>query len=132
MAIPNSVLKERIKDVEAKLIAEGLKALVVYSTGSSLGTASRTHGYLRYLLDWDSRNGFSTLVLTPERNPFSSFRIPPFNASPKRCFGSRISGSLPRNGWARRWFPSCNRAYPRVTKSDILGGWKHRYLFMKP
>ena len=55
MAIPNSVLRERIKDVEAKLIAEGLKALIVYSTGSSLGTMTRTHGYLRYLLDWDSR-----------------------------------------------------------------------------
>ncbi|HSR12889.1 MAG TPA: Xaa-Pro peptidase family protein [Thermodesulfobacteriota bacterium] len=69
MAIPNSVLQERIRDVEAKLTAEGLKALVVYSTGSSLGSASRTHGYLRYLLDWDSRNGFSALVLTPGEKP---------------------------------------------------------------
>ncbi len=78
MAIPNSALKERIKDVEAKLIAEGLKALVVYSTGSSLGTASRTHGYLRYLLDWDSRNGFSTLVLTPGEEPILFVSNPAF------------------------------------------------------
>jgi Xaa-Pro dipeptidase len=69
MAIPNSVLKERIKDVEAKLIAEGLKALIVYSTGSCLGTYTRTHGYLRYLLDWDSLTGFSALVLTPGEEP---------------------------------------------------------------
>jgi Xaa-Pro aminopeptidase len=78
MAIPNSVLKERIKDVEAKFIAERLKALLVYSTGSSLGSASRTHGYLRYLLDWDSRNGFSTLILTPGEEPVLFVSNPAF------------------------------------------------------
>jgi len=78
MAIPNSLLKERVKDVEAKLKAEGWKALLVYSTGSSLGTMSRTHGYLRYLLDWDSRNGFSILVLTPGEEPVLFVSNPAF------------------------------------------------------
>ena len=80
MAIPNSVLKERIKDVEAKLIAEGLKALIVYSAGSCQGTNTRTHGYMRYLLDWDSLTGSSALVLTPGEQPVffvmnSGFRL---------------------------------------------------------
>jgi Xaa-Pro dipeptidase len=78
MAIPNSMLKERIKEVEAKLISEGLKALIVYSTGSSLGSASRTHGYLRYLLDWDSRNGFSAFVLAPGGEPVLFVSNPAF------------------------------------------------------
>ena len=69
MTIPNPVLKERIEKVEAKLIEQNLKFLVVYSTGSSLGPASQTHGYLRYLCDWDSRNADSVLVLRPGEDP---------------------------------------------------------------
>ncbi len=86
MAIPNTVLKERIKNVEEQLIAEGLKALVVYSTGSSLGTASRTHGYMRYLLDWDSRNGFSALVLGPGQDPVLFVSNPAFQLFAKEIF----------------------------------------------
>jgi Xaa-Pro dipeptidase len=110
MAIPNSVLKERIKDVESKLMAEGLKALIVYSTGSSLGSAGRTHGYLRYLLDWDSRNGFSTLVLTPGEEPVLFVSNPAFRlfakevlwfkdirlASPERLGPAVVSVLQPR------------------------------------
>ncbi len=69
MTIPDSVLKERIRKVEERLRDQGLKFLVVYSTGSSLGPASRTHGYLRYLCDWDSRNAASVLVLKPGEDP---------------------------------------------------------------
>jgi len=69
MTIPNSVLKERVKKVEERLIEQDLKFLVVYSTGSSLGPASHTHGYLRYLCDWDSRNAASVLVLRSGENP---------------------------------------------------------------
>jgi Xaa-Pro dipeptidase len=69
MTIPTSVLKERIKKVEERLFEQGLKFLVVYSTGSSLGPASHTHGYLRYLCDWDSRNAASVLVLRPKEDP---------------------------------------------------------------
>jgi len=46
-----------------------LQSLVVYSTGSMLGNASSTHGYIRYLCGWDGRNLPSILILTPEREP---------------------------------------------------------------
>ena len=69
MAIPYSMLKERIKKVEERLCMQDLKFLVVYATGSSLGPGSRTHGYLRYLCDWDSRNAASVLVLRSGEDP---------------------------------------------------------------
>ena len=69
MTIPNSVLKERMKKVEDRVNEQGLKSLVVYATGSSLGTASHTQGYLRFLCDWDSRNASSVLVLRPGEEP---------------------------------------------------------------
>ena len=46
-----------------------LNALVVYSTGSSLGFTSRTHGYLRYLCDWDARNQAAVMILAFDRDP---------------------------------------------------------------
>ncbi|MBN2283306.1 MAG: aminopeptidase P family protein [Deltaproteobacteria bacterium] len=77
MTIPHSVLKERITKVEKKLIQQGLKFLVVYSTGSGLGPASHTHGYLRYLLDWDSRYAASVLVLKVGSEPILLVPNPP-------------------------------------------------------
>ena len=110
MAIPQATLKERIRKVTGKMKEKGFKALVVYSTGSSLGTTSRTHGYVRYLLDWDSRNGFSVLILWPDEEPilfvsnpayqrfaqeifwFSDIRL----ASPERLGGALVSLLRPR------------------------------------
>ena len=69
MKIPSSTLKERIKNVEERFLEADLKGLVVYSTGSSLGFASHTHGYLRYLCNWDPRNLASVLLLVSGEEP---------------------------------------------------------------
>jgi Xaa-Pro dipeptidase len=69
MKIPDSILRARVKKVQEKLRKENLKALVVYSTGNVFGWAGRTHGYLRYLCNWDARNSASVLVLFPKKEP---------------------------------------------------------------
>jgi Xaa-Pro dipeptidase len=69
MKIPISVFKERMDKVIGRLNSENLKGLVIYATGSSLGFAGRTHGYMRYLCDWDPLNLAAGLILLPERNP---------------------------------------------------------------
>ena len=69
MKIPNSLLKERLSMVESRLGKQGLNYLVVFSNGSSSGTANRTHGYLRYLCDWDSKSAPSVLVLRLGKEP---------------------------------------------------------------
>lgn len=47
----------------------GLDALVVYAWGSTLGPATRTHGYIRYLCDWDSHQNPAVLLLRPGLRP---------------------------------------------------------------
>jgi len=69
MVIPAHVLKGRIKKVQDRLIGENLTGLVIYSSGSCLGFAGRTHGYLRYLCDWDARNFASVLILIRGQEP---------------------------------------------------------------
>lgn len=69
MIIPNSLLKERVGKVEDRLREQNLKSLVVYANGSSLGIGGRTHGYLRYLCDWDSRSAASVLLLRLGEEP---------------------------------------------------------------
>lgn len=69
MMIPNSLLKERLGTVESRLRKQGLNYLVVFSNGSGSGTANRTHGYLRYLCDWDSLSAPSVLVLRLGKEP---------------------------------------------------------------
>jgi Xaa-Pro aminopeptidase len=69
MKIPISVFKERINHIIESFCKENLRGLVIYSTGSSLGFSSRTHGYLRYLCDWDALNLSAVLILFPEKDP---------------------------------------------------------------
>ncbi len=69
MKIPNSLLKERVSMVESRLGKQGLNYLVVFSNGSSSGTANRTHGYLRYLCNWDSLSAPSVLVIRLGKEP---------------------------------------------------------------
>ena len=69
MTIPTSVFKNRIKQAIEQSQEEKLSGLVVYSTGSSLGFASRTHGYCRFLCDWDARTQAAVLILLPKRDP---------------------------------------------------------------
>ena len=69
MIVPKSLLKERVRKVEERMSEQGLESLVVYSNGSSLGIGGRTHGYLRYLCDWDAQTAASVLVLRLGEEP---------------------------------------------------------------
>ncbi len=69
MKIPISIFENRIKQAIEKSQEEKLSGLVVYSTGSSLGFSSRTHGYCRFLCDWDARTQAAVLILLPKRDP---------------------------------------------------------------
>lgn len=44
---------------------QGLDAALIFGLGSALGTATRSHGNLRFLLDWDADAAPSAMVLTP-------------------------------------------------------------------
>ena len=107
MKIPISTLKERIKNVEERFLEADLKGLVVYSTGSSLGFASRTHGYSRYLCNWDPRNLASALVLVSGEEPIlivptrssqlfamESLWFRDIRAIPQKKFGQEIGSIL--------------------------------------
>lgn len=61
LIIDRNVLAERRRLVEADLAENGFDALVLYAQGSSVGSASKSHGYMSFLTDWDSYNtpGFS-------------------------------------------------------------------------
>ena len=55
--------------VEEMLREHGFDALVLYAQGSSVGSTSKSHGYLSFLTDWDGYNTASVLVLVPGRSP---------------------------------------------------------------
>ncbi len=63
--VPYAILEARLASLRGWMVAQGLEALVVFGLGSVLGTATRSHGNLRYLLDWDADAAPSALVLTP-------------------------------------------------------------------
>jgi Xaa-Pro aminopeptidase len=69
MRLDNSVLLARIAEVENQIETRGLQPLLVYATGSALGPGSRTHGYMRYLCDWDSHHAPSVLILRSGASP---------------------------------------------------------------
>jgi len=69
LRIPDSIFKKRLKNTSEKMQSLNLQSLIVYSTGSMLGHASSTHGYIRYQCGWDGRNLPSVFILTPEREP---------------------------------------------------------------
>ncbi len=69
MKVTMPIFKQRIETVLKMVESERLEALVVFSSGSSIGFASTTHGYLRYLCDWDPLNRFAALILIPGREP---------------------------------------------------------------
>ncbi len=60
---PTDILANRIKSFQDWGRQNGFDALVVFGQGSALGTATRSHGNLRYLLDWDGDAAVSALVL---------------------------------------------------------------------
>lgn len=64
-----ATLRARVAKLEATLRVRDLPALVVYAQGSTLGPATRTHGQLRYLCDFDSHHTPAVLVLRPGHEP---------------------------------------------------------------
>ena len=63
------VLARRIGALQQWGQQQGFDALVVFGQGSVLGTATRSHGNLRYLLDWDGDAAVSALVLPVHGSP---------------------------------------------------------------
>ena len=63
------VLAQRIISLQRWGQQQSLDALVVFGQGSALGTATRSHGNLRYLLDWDGDAAVSALVLPVHGSP---------------------------------------------------------------
>ena len=64
-----AVLKDRLGQVEDLLADEEMSGLVVYAQGGALGWASRMHGYLSFLSDWDSHHYPSVFIVIPGADP---------------------------------------------------------------
>jgi Xaa-Pro dipeptidase len=103
MRVDNTTLKGRVKDIEDALRQANLEALVIYANGSMLGSASKMHGYLRYLVNFDGHNTPAMLVLRPGHEP------------------SLVSGTNPilmrLQHREMLWFKDV-----RITKAHLFGG----------
>lgn len=62
-------LRLRLDKLEAECKSRNLSSVVVYGRGSNLGPATKSHGYMRYLCDWDGHQNDSVLIVTPGRPP---------------------------------------------------------------
>ena len=69
LTVDPAVLQARLGQVEDLLAQEELAALVVYAQGSALGWASRMHGYISFLSDWDSHHYPSVFIVIPGADP---------------------------------------------------------------
>jgi Xaa-Pro dipeptidase len=67
--VPADVLAKRIKSFQDWGQRHDLDAMVIFGQGSVLGTATRSHGNLRYLLDWDGDAAASALVIPTRGAP---------------------------------------------------------------
>jgi hypothetical protein len=67
--VPHSVLRQRLASMQAWMVQTGLDALVVFAQGSALAMATKSHGDLRYLVDWDSDNTPAALILPASGAP---------------------------------------------------------------
>lgn len=67
--VPRAVLEARLSSLQAWMVERGLQALVVFGHGSALAMATRSHGNLRYLLDWDAEYAQSAMVLPAQGAP---------------------------------------------------------------
>lgn len=67
--VQSDVLAKRMRSLQEWGQQQNLDALVVFGQGSVLGTATRSHGNLRYLLDWDGDAAPSALVLPTRGSP---------------------------------------------------------------
>jgi Xaa-Pro dipeptidase len=69
LRVDQTTLKRRVNEIEGVLKESGLEALVIYANGSALGAASKMHGYIRYLVNFDSHNTSAILVLRLGHDP---------------------------------------------------------------
>ena len=67
--VQTDVLEKRMKSLQEWGQQQEFDAIVVFGQGSVLGTATRSHGNLRYLLDWDGDAAPSALVLPTRGSP---------------------------------------------------------------
>jgi len=67
--MPDVKTSRRLAEVFDLLTQNGAGTLVVYANGDALGTATRSHGYARYLADWNSGNYPSVLVFRKGHPP---------------------------------------------------------------
>ena len=67
--VPADVLIGRVQSLQDWGRQNGFDALVVFGQGSVLGTATRSHGNLRYLIDWDGDAAASALVIPAQGQP---------------------------------------------------------------
>ena len=67
--VPRAVLEARLASLQAWMAGQGLQALVVFGHGSALAMATRSHGNMRYLIDWDADSAQSALVLPAQGAP---------------------------------------------------------------
>src|ERR1700733_7272108 len=79
LRVDNVTLKKRVRDIEQALGEEKLEALVIYANGSALGSASKFHGYMRYLVNFDGHNTASILIIRPGHEPTLISSTNPFN-----------------------------------------------------
>jgi Xaa-Pro dipeptidase len=68
-AVPAAVLSERLRAFQAWGRQQNFDAIVVFGQGNVLGTATRSHGNLRYLLDWDADAAASAVVIPTSGEP---------------------------------------------------------------
>src|ERR1700761_4560579 len=69
LPVPPAVLEARLTSLQGWMSAQAIEALVVFGNGSALAMATRSHGNLRYLIDWDADFAQSALVLAPQGAP---------------------------------------------------------------
>ena len=79
LRVDNATLKKRVRDIETALAEEKLEALVLYANGSALGSASKMHGYMRYLVNFDGHNTAAILIIRPGHEPTLVSSTNPFN-----------------------------------------------------
>ncbi|MGF3027726.1 M24 family metallopeptidase [Methylobacterium aquaticum] len=92
--VPQEALNARLASLQDWMSRQGLASLVVFGRGHALGTATRSHGSLRFLADWDGDNADSALVVRSDDRPslvvsnvFAAMRARESHRFAEVCFG---------------------------------------------
>ena len=64
-----SYLVERIEDLKNYAKENNLSSILVYARGSATGPATKSHGYMRYLCNWDGVETDAVLIIYPNKDP---------------------------------------------------------------